>query len=564
MLSSLKSGCCLLLGIFLAVPLSAQIFTLEGGTSTLFNADGGTMSVKAPNYDGSIGAGMYQGHFLMGAVARTKLMGYTVISGDDTVRFDLPTDVFGNTSYFSARGIGISRNYEKSGFYVLGGVTSQWMGSGYFQAARSEDPASAFFYHQTLARNLHFFSRNIFSRKSTSLQGLEWDAEKWLKTSVTAGMGSGKPYMATAIDAELQQLTLRASYAYVNPDFRRVTVLALENSEPERENIEATYHFTRNDSISASHRNLLQPLTLNSPYARASMDQIGGNFQIAKTYFGSSVYTSRFSGENSWGTNFFAGQRIKFMDVSANYFVSKSGTHKPESMVNGTFRETITPRFSLLQVLTYTNNQFALAYGGSFITNRFNVSLDYQTQYLAFRTDKPFQQTMSVNASVKIAGPLALNLTSSLAPDGHTRYSIGATTYLYRYGGLFPGMGSPNDGYKFPKYLVQGIVKDQEGKAVAGAAVQIGNQMVFTDGDGRFLYRSKKHKEWQFAIVPSQFLINGFFEAVQAPPTVTTEKEDQAQDVIVIVRRLTPQEAKLNSIAKADFDKYEPKLPVHE
>jgi len=31
----------------------------------------------------------------------------------------------------------------------------------------------------------------------------------------------GKPYMATAVDAELQQLTLRGSYAYVSPDFRR-------------------------------------------------------------------------------------------------------------------------------------------------------------------------------------------------------------------------------------------------------------------------------------------------------------------------------------------------------
>jgi hypothetical protein len=500
----------------------------------------------------------------MGAVARTKVMGYTVISGDDTIRFDLPTDVFGNTSYFSARGVGISKNYENSGFYLLGGLTSQWMGSGFFQAARSEDPTGAFFYHQTLSKNLHFFSRNIFSRKSTSLQGLEWDAEKWLKASATAGIGSGKPYMAMAIDAELQQLSLRASYAYVNPDFRRVTIPSLENSEPERENLEATYHFTRSDSINASHRNLLQPLSVGSPYARASMDQIGGNFQIGQTYFGSALYKSRFSGEDSWGTNFFAGQKIKFVDVSANYFVSKSGTRKPDSMVTGTFRETISPRFSVLQVLSYTNNQWSLAYGGSFITNRFNVSLDYQTQYLAFRTDKPFQQTVSLNASVKVAGPLALNLTTSLAPDGRTRYSIGATTYLYRYGGLFPGMGSPNDGYKFPKYLVQGIVKDQEGKAVAGAAVQIGNQMVFTDGDGRFLYRSKKHKEWQFAIVPSQFLISGFFEAVQVPPTVTTEKEDQAQDVIVIVRRLTPQEARLNPIAKADFEKYEPKLPAHE
>ena len=117
--------------------------------------------------------------------------------------------------------------------------------------------------------------------------------EKWLKTSATAGMGSGKPYMATAIDAELQQLTLRASYAYVNPDFRRVTVLAWKILNQSERILEATYHFTRNDSITASHRNLLQPLTLGSLYARASMDQIGGNFQIAKTYFGSSVYTSR-------------------------------------------------------------------------------------------------------------------------------------------------------------------------------------------------------------------------------------------------------------------------------
>lgn len=561
----LKFGFCLLFGLSLTAPVSSQIFKIEGGTSTLFDSDGGNISVKAPNYDGTIGAGIYQGHFLMGAVARTKVMGYTVITGDDSVRFDLPTDIFGNTSYFSARGVGISKNFENSGFYMLGGLTSQWMGSGFFQAARSEDPTGAFFYHQTLSKNLRFYSRNIFSRKSTSLQAIEWEPEKWLKTSATAGMGSGKPYVAFAVDAELQQLTLRASYAYVNPDFRRITIPALENSEPERENLEATYHFNRDDSITASHRNLLQPLTLDSPFARASMDQIGGNFRIGKTYFGSSLYSSRFSGQSSWGTNIFMGQKLtRFLDVTANYFASRSGSNKTESMVNGTFRETLSPRFNLLQVLTYAGGQWALAYGGEFITNRISARVDYQTQYLAFRTDKPFQQTLSLNASVRVIGPLALNATSSVAPDGRTRYSFGGTTYLYRNGGLFPGTGQSGDSYKFPKYIVQGIVKDQEGKAIAGAALQIGNDIIFTDGEGRFLFRSKKHKEMQFAIVPSQFLSTGFFEAVQAPSSVTTEKEDQAQEIIVIVRRLTPQEAKLSPIAKADYQKYEPKLPAHE
>jgi len=545
--------------------LPAQVFKIDGGTSTLFNADGGTISMKAPNYETSLGLGTTFGRFELGAVARTKIMGYTVTAGDDNVRFDLPTDIFGNTSYYSARGVGISKNYEDSGFYVLGGLTSQWVGSSFFQAARSEDPVGIMFFHHHLTDNLHFYSREIISTKTSALQSLEWKPEKWLTSSVTGGIGSGKPYFVTAVDAELRKLSLKGSYAYVSPDFRRITVPDILNSEPERENIEATYHFTRDTVITAAHRNLMQPLSINSPFARASMDQLSGNFRLGHSYFGAGLFTSRFSGRDSWGTSMYVGRRFRdFLDVSGSYFVSKSTGNSTQHLLTGTFREVISPRFNVLQVLSYSNGQTSLAYGGEFITNRLNLSVDYQTQYLAFRTNKPFQQTLSFNGRVRVIGPLSLTAASSIAPDGHTRYSFGGTTYLYRAGGLFPSWGQSNDSFKFPKYIVQGIVKDQEGKAIAGAALQIGNDIIFTDGEGRFLFRSKKHKELPFAIVPSQFLSTGFFEAVQAPQSVTTEKEDQAQEIIVIVRRLTPQEAKLSPIAKADYQKYEPKLPEHE
>jgi hypothetical protein len=536
-------GLWLILAVLLAAPLSAQIFKIEGGTSTLFNADGGTLSIKAPNYDGSFGAGIFEGHFLMGAVARTKVMGYTVTAGDDSVRFDLPTDIFGNTSYFAARGVGISKNSADSGFYILGGLTSEWTGTGFFQAARSQDPTGVIFFHHRITDTLHFYSRNVASTKSTSLQALEWDPEKWLKTSATGGIGSGKPYLATGIDAELRQLTLRASYAYVSPDFRRVTIPDLQDSEPERENLEATYHFNRDDSITAAHRNLMQPLSLNSPFERASSDQLSGNFRLGHTYFGAGLYSSRFSGENSWGTNIFVGQKIKFLDVNTSYFVSKSGTNQADSMLTNTFREIMSPRFSLLQVLTYTEGQWAFAYGGSFITNRFNVSLDYQTQYLAFRTNKPFQQTLSLNAMVHVIGPIALTANSSVAPDGHVRYSFGGETYLYRYNGLMPSWGQANESYKFPKYLVKGFVQDVNGKPVSGAAIQIGNDIVFTDGTGSFMYRTRKHSQMEFKVVVNQFLATGIFEVVQAPLSVTPEKEDQAQDVQVVVREYTPEQA---------------------
>jgi hypothetical protein len=540
----------LTLALLLAVTaVQAQVFKIEGGTSTLFNADGGTVSIKGPNYDSSIGAGMFDGHFQYGVVVRSKVMGYTVTAGDDSVRFDLPTDVFESTSYFSSRGFGISREYENSSFYVFGGLTSRWLGTSFFRAARSEEPAGVIFFHHRLSDKLTFFSRNIITDQHTALQALEWKPEKWLRTSVTGGIGSDKTYFATAVDTELRNWSLKGSYVAVSPNFRRIVVPDVLNSEPERENLQATYHFSRYASITAAHRNLLQPLTLNSPLARASMDQITSSFRLGKTYFGNGLFSSRFNGRNAWGSNLYVGQKFRqFLDVSANYFASKSGSQKIDSMLTGTVREILTPRFNLLQVINYSNGQASMSYGGEFITNRFNASVDYQTVYLPFRTAKPFQQTLSFNTQVHVIGPISLSAASSLAPDGRVRYTFGGTTYLYRYNGLLPSLGQAHESFKFPKYLVQGTVEDEQGRPISGAAVQIGDDMIYTDSGGHFLYRTNKGRQMPFHVVPGQFLIAGIYEVLKAPDSVTPMKEDQVQEVQVIVRRMTQQEAAMRGL----------------
>ena len=533
-----------LLLMLLVTAASAQVFKLEGGTSTLFNADGGSITIKGPNYDSTIGAGMFQGYFQSGAVVHTKLMGYTVTAGDDSVRFDLPTDVFESTSYFSSRGFGLSKNSAESGFYAFGGLTSRWVGTSFFRAARSEEPVGVFFFHHRLTDTLHFYSRNIISDKNSILQALEWQPEKWFKTAMTGGIGSGKPYFALAGTAEVRKWSFKASYAAVSPDFRRIVVPDILNSEPERENLEATYRFSRDASITASHRNLLQPLTLDSPLARASMNQITGNFRVDRSYFGAGIFQSSFSGQHAWGTNLYVGRKFyNLFDVSTNYFASKTGAQSINSMVTGTVREILSPRLSLLQVINYSGGQTSFSYGGEFVTNRFNADVSYQTVYLPFRVAHPFQQTLSFNSTVHVLGPFALNAASSLAPDGRTRYSIGATTYFYRYGGLLPSWGQAHESYRFPKYVVQGIVRDETGQPVSGAAVQIGNDFVYTDGEGRFLYRSHRDRELSFHIVPGQFLTAGIYEVLKAPTSVKPEKADQAQDLEIIVRRLTKEEA---------------------
>src|SRR5260370_18082449 len=129
----LRAKCALiLLVVLLAGPARAQVFRIQGGTSTLLNAEGGSVEFKAPNYDGSVGLGFFNGHFEYGAETRYLYHGYTLLAGDESIPFILPTDVFDSSHYFSARGLGATRKDAASTFYAFAGTTSTWLGTGFF------------------------------------------------------------------------------------------------------------------------------------------------------------------------------------------------------------------------------------------------------------------------------------------------------------------------------------------------------------------------------------------------------------------------------------------------
>ncbi len=158
----------------------------------MFNADGGSVDIKGPNYDANMGLGFFDGHLELGGFVRSRVAGYTLTSGDDSLPFDLPTDIFGSTHYFSARGVGISQKDKQRSFYAFAGMTSTWFGTGFFQAAHSENPVGILFFDRRLKPDLRFYSRDIVSSRQTSLQALEWQPQKWLKASLTGGVGSNQ------------------------------------------------------------------------------------------------------------------------------------------------------------------------------------------------------------------------------------------------------------------------------------------------------------------------------------------------------------------------------------
>ena len=166
------------------------------------------------------------------------------------------------------------------------------------------------------------------------------------------------------------------------------------------------------------------------------------------------------------------------------------------------------------------------------------MQADYQNVYLPFRPANPFEEALALNVMVRIAGPLQMSAMSNVAPDGHVRYTFGASTYLYRVRGMAVNAVSPGT-FSMAKYTIQGVVKDDQGLPVEGAALRIGREIAFSDSSGHFQARFSKRGPFALAVAPEEFLTNAVYETVSAPSEVRAELDDAAPEIQVIVRRLT-------------------------
>ena len=209
-------------------------------------------------------------------------------------------------------------------------------------------------------------------------------------------------------------------------------------------------------------------------------------------------------------------------------------TSPKTTVVSTTVRENFSDRFGLLQLISRSDGQTSFGFGGYFTSNRLIMQANYLNVYLPFRPNNPFEQALSVNASVRIVGPLQATVASNVAPDGHIRYTFGMNTYLYRVRGMIGAL--PGSSFSMGKYVVQGTVKDEAGNPIEGAALRIGKDISYTDSDGHFLARFSKRGPFPLTVEPQEFLSALPYEAVSAPPQVKADPDAAATPIEIVVR----------------------------
>jgi hypothetical protein len=525
----------LVLGCWLLVcpgSLSAQVIKIEAGASDILPSQGGSINFQGENYEGYVGAGDIGGVFRFGSYLKTSLFGYKFTLGDQSAVIGLPTDIFGAQQYFLARGAGVSGQVHGAKVFLFGGATALGVGSQFFQGAQAQVPIGMFFLDIPLSDKLVFYSRNLGSRQQTSIQGLQWLPFKWLKTGFSAGIGGNQPYLATTVDVHRDWLDLKAGYISAGDRFRRITTPSIFAAEPDRENLLVTVKPVSSLILIGGHQNLLQPQTdLNAPFLRATVDQFQSSYTIAKFHLGGGLFHSRSQSFHNMAEDFSVSRPItKNIEAGVNYFRSLSGPTPRSSNLSGTIREIISPKLSLLQVVNRSQGNTNVLFGGSYTTNRFSVSVDYQTLYLPFLPN-PFSQGLTVSLRLKLFGNFQVNGQTFRSSDGKLRYSAGASTLLvhnFQHGGS-------SETFSFPKYIVRGHVRDEGGSPIEGAALRIGDELVYTNVFGEFMLRQKKPGQLRFEVVLGEFLNTLPFRVIAAPPTVTAEPEDSTQDVLVVL-----------------------------
>ena len=528
---------CLVSLLLLAGSASAQLIKVEAGASDMVPTVGGSVSLQGQGYEGYLGAGLLNGSFQLGSSAKTAFHSYQVTAGDQSLAFNLPTDIFGGGEYLTARGLGTALPGNNH-IFLFAGVTTLGTGTPLFQAFQNQTPLALVFMDKSITPNFHFYSRNIISHQQTWIEGFDWSPRPWLKTSLSAGIGSNKPYFAASLDADRNWYQIKAGYIQVSSGFRRITTPSLFASEPDRENILVTVKPYSSLVLTAGHENFLAPQgDLTAPFERAGVDQLQSSFDLARFRLGAGLFESRGPSGSTVSDGFTVSRSItRNIEGSVSYYENLSGPRPRASYLVSTIRETISPKLSLLQVINRTPGNTNFLFGGSYTNNWVSVSVDYQTLYMPFLAN-PLVTGIGITLHLKLWRGFEVNGDTFRSPDGKLRYTGSLSTLLTPHFRL--AQGDEKRAPKMSDYVVHGHVLDEHGSPIEGAAILIGDQTVFSNGAGEFLLRLKKAQALALAVLPEEFLSPLHFAIVSAPALVNAAPEQSAADVMIVLRPIT-------------------------
>ena len=519
-------------------PAPAQsVVEVSGGGSSLLGGYGITTSVWRDGVEGWLGLGYLDG-FRAGAFVRKGFGRDTLRLGNDALAVRYPTDVFSNGYGLLVQGASWSRTGSRTSLLVFGGASSAGLSAPSFLAAKAQAALGALAVQHAVSPVVTVTGSAVLASRPTLVPGVQWRPSPGVTTALSAGVGAGRPYVASSAVLERGGFGLRASYVW-NPDrFRRADVPAPMQTEVHRENLLLTWQATPALTIGIGRQNFVQDSADSRAPVYASGNSAFAGGLIHDFRLSAGVYDSRSDGVRNISTYLGLGRRVSpWLDVEG-FLLQSRPTGLPTTttpIVN--LRERLSSRLSLMQQINLQERTPRFQFGGSLLTSVGEIGIDYQIVHQPFAPFDPFRSALSLTARLQL-GRYSTSLGTYVQPDGRIDYAASAGTFLYlgEFGVQPQRISGGNGG--IARYLIRGRVVDQDGAPVEGAAVALGTEMVFTDSRGEFLLRTRRPARYALEVKPDEFLLPGAWEVARAPAEVSAAAEERASTISIVLRKI--------------------------
>jgi hypothetical protein len=262
--------------------VSAQVFELQGGGSSLYQGYGGALNVWGDRFEGNMGVGYLDG--VRFSVFLKQLIGRdTLRLGNDAIAVRFATDVFGSSQSILAQGAGIRRATTRSSLYAFIGASASATPAPFVNALHMDKAIGVIQAERVLSPTLRLTTHALFSTRQTVLQGIRWESPSGVEAGATGGIGGSHPYGALSAAMKREKLDVRASYVSMGDRFRRTGVPSPAQSESDRENILITVRPADGFSLGVGRQHFRQDSTLPGMADRATLNQLFGTARVLGT-----------------------------------------------------------------------------------------------------------------------------------------------------------------------------------------------------------------------------------------------------------------------------------------
>jgi len=522
------------------------VYSINGGTSTFSQSQGGWATFQTRKYDLEFGGGTMYGEWGFGGVARRSI-GHSVYSLGDTLHtIYMPTDLFSGGRSVFMTGFGVDskdKNGKTDAHLYAGGISNFFQGQ-FFRGANPQQAAALWVFNGKTGKNSSwlFTQQAIFASHSTLLEGVQWRSPRntglnYTKLGATFGLvDMHQPYEAVSADVKRRTLSLRAEYiGYGRKSTALLNIPTLQYGEPVNENVSGIYHPFRFLQLQGWRRNLLvfPGMTVNTGQTGSinTTDMTGATLQFFKTSLTGTYYDSKYRGQKSHGEAVSAGRTVtRYLTAGGSYGRSYSTAGPAQTLASVFVMERLTPQWNLRQTYIHTNNSSFMTYGGEYFSNRFSAGVYYNTTYIPTNIARPYQPNYSFNGTVKFTSRIHISASKSIDPYGKGYYIASATLSSYS-----TGWAGDHAAIHIGGFAVRGQVVTPYNDPVSGIAILIDKALIYTDMNGNFELREHRSRTHRISVDIDQSATQLNYEVISTPSRVESV-EDGAAGITIVVK----------------------------